>query len=63
MGALVTARAKLALLCARLYDSRTPDRVRRRLSFEVSVLRSALAGGDPLDMMQRASVGEEECDG
>jgi hypothetical protein len=49
--------AKLAKMCARLYDSATPARERSDLSLEVSFLRAQL--GVSLDAMQAASVEEE----
>lgn len=54
--------AKLAAKCARLYDSATPERVRRDLSLEVSVLRARLMNTrDPLAAMTRASMTDDEC--
>ncbi len=57
----MSARTRLAQLCARLYDSATPEGERRDLSLEVSILRSKIARcKDPLAAMMRASTTDEE---
>lgn len=54
--------ASLRKKCTRLYDARTSERVRRRLSMEVAILRSRLSGErDPLGAMCAASSNDEEC--
>lgn len=54
-------RKRLQTLCDKLYDARTPERQRRDLSMEVSMLRAKIARcKDPLGAMTAASGPEEE---
>jgi hypothetical protein len=53
--------AKLKTLCDRLYDAKTPERVRRDLSMRVSILRARLSKTrDPLAAMISASGDSDE---
>lgn len=53
---------RLAQLTERLYDSRTPERVRRTLSYRVAELRCrVLRAPDPLAAMIAASESPDEC--
>jgi len=57
----VRLRTRLTLLTRRLYDSATPESVRRDLSMDVAIIRSRLAGvRDPLDAMINGSGESDE---
>jgi hypothetical protein len=57
---ITKTRDLLKKLCDRLFDARTPERVRRDLSMTVSVLRARLGGLD-IEKLSAASVEEGEC--